>query len=52
MEWNSRVLDEKCKCNLGLVGLSHGKFDEEKVFQVWRNVLWVEMENGEVSGKV
>ena len=29
----SWVLDEKCKCNPGLVGWSHGKFDEEKVFK-------------------
>ena len=48
----SWFLDEKLKCNPGLVCESHGKFDEEKVFKVWRNVLWVEIENGEVSGKV
>ena len=29
----SSVLEEKCKCNLGLVGRSQGKFDEGKIFK-------------------
>ena len=48
----SLVLNDKCKCNPGLVGWSHGKLDEEKVFKFERNVLLVKIENGEVSEKL
>ena len=42
----------KCKWNPELVDRSHGKFDEWKVFKFERNVFWVEIENGEVSGNL
>ena len=47
----SWVLDDKWKCKSELVCRSHEKFDEEKLW-VWWNVLWVEMENGEVNGNL
>ena len=44
--------DEKCKCKPEWVYQCHEKFDEEKVFQVWRNVFWVKVKSGEVSEKL
>ena len=44
--------DEKCKCKLEWVYRCHEKFDEEKVFEVWRNVFRVQVKIGEMSEKL
>ena len=43
-EVNFMIFDEKCKCKLEWVCWCHEKFDEENVFQVWRNVFRVKVE--------
>ena len=48
----SLIFDEKCKRELKWVCRCHEKFDEEKVFQVWRNVFRVKVKSGEVSEKL
>jgi hypothetical protein len=51
-EFNFMSFDEKCKCKPRWECRCHEKLNEEKVFQVWRNVFRVEVKSIEVSKKL